>query len=197
MAGPLTPPSTAIRGVRAYITTAPVPDLHGGDFSCAWPMLCYDNGTRWAQCGYTCDSPDPDVLHCFAQWTDNNGNVNEPPHYFSPGSGDHRYTVLWDRATGHWSFQYDDSEFENSGAATNWYGQQIQFFGEVVPNTSVQMMGDVNNKVKFSGMQQYVAPCLQGWMTKWPYIYGNDAPGQWGQDVSEASGYFKIWDSTP
>jgi hypothetical protein len=58
------------------------------------------------------------------------------------------------------------------------------------------MVGDVNNKVKFTNFRYLPAGCPT-WTTVWPSIPRNDRPLDWGQEVSQPNGYFKIWDTTP
>lgn len=186
-----------VRGSRASITTAPIPDLHGGDVSCAWVMVCTDDRTLWAQAGYILEEG-TGALRKFAQFKDVNGRVVWRRTTQTPASGDHTYECLQDGATGVWIFKYDDAQFAtSSGYDTRWAGSVVPFCGEVVPDTSVQMVGDSSHKVKFITFRQYNPGCPGGWQTIWPEEYHNDSPAQWGQDVSQAGGYFKIWDTTP
>ncbi|MCK4323571.1 MAG: hypothetical protein KAW89_03505 [Armatimonadetes bacterium] len=186
---------STIRGVKSSITTSPEPDLHEGEFSCAWCMASKHNPTRYAQAGYMMKATEANMKK-FAEWVDTSGNWHRTLTG-TPGSGDHTWECIQDGTTKVWTFKYGGTEFANSsGYNTNWDGCIVEFFGEVVPDGTVQMVGDSTHKVKFTTFRYLPAGCTT-WTTVWPSSYRNDRPLDWGQDVSQANGYFKIWDTTP
>ena len=186
-----------VRGARAYITTAPPPNLHGGVTSCVWVMIAKDDASRLAQTGYCLDSGQT-TLHRFAQWDDNNGVRRERQSSSAPASGDHQWELSWDAAHSRYSFKYDGVEWWNTSEfPATWAGGNGQFAGEVLETTAVQMMGDVNHQVTFSSFELLVQSCGWYWAGIWPNDSRNDSPAQWAQLVSQANGYFTIYDTTP
>ena len=186
-----------VRGVSSSISTAPEPNLHGGYASSVWCLVHNSADTRYAQAGYA-KWADEETMLVFAQWIDEEG---PPPHTVTagaPGSDSHTYTCIQNGATGNWTFFYEAVPFAVA-FNTAWAGSVIEFFGEVSPDKGVQMMGDANpeiDKLKFTYFRYLPAEC-GGWTTVWPSTYENDGWPDWGQDVSQANGYFKIWDTTP
>jgi len=186
-------------GARASITTAPIPDLHWGEFSCVWAMV-----NTWplqvpqiyAQAGYMFHE-DETTLKVFAEWTDEDGMWTRKWGPV-PGSGDHTYECRQNPNTGLWTFKYDGVKFADSGGYdTSWFGNAVQFMGEVYDNIFVQMMGDNAHRVKFSDLEEYWAGCPGSWRAAWPEVWLNDYALNWGQYKSQPGGCFRIWDCTP
>jgi hypothetical protein len=186
-----------VLGVRARILTGGLPNLHGGAASCVWAMVCDDDYWRYAQAGYARWSGET-TLKRFAQWTDVNGVPDEKRGAAPRGMP--TYECIQDATTGKWTFSYNGTEFADSGDDDcRWAGGVLVFCGEVT-GAAVQMMGESDHKVVFSGFERYVSTCGGDlWQNMWPGGDPpiNDRPLDWGQDVSQANGWFKIWDTTP
>ncbi len=207
-----------VLGVSAQISTPPVPNLHGGETSCAWAMVCKSDGTKYAQAGFTVEQAHSDTLMVFAQWTYAAGGPPGERKYRAPDAGSHTYKCTQNSTNGNWTFCYDNIAFATT-TNTNWEGTAVEFMGEVVtaqcdtPQVrTVQMVGDEQqeaHKVNFTTLRYLpgVGACANRptgcvWpgegcgkpSTVWPDVWANQCP-DWGQ--SKGAGYFKIWDKTP
>ena len=191
---------STIRGVKSSISTAPDPDLHGGNLSCVWCMVSNNlagASNRYAQAGYTFEPGVPNTKQVFAQWKHTDGSMDEEKKA-APSGGAHTYKCVQDNSTKRWTFYYDGTVIAHP-FNTNWDGSWVKFFGEVAPNTSVQMMGDANpvtDKVKFTTFR-YLPPGCTTWTTVWPSSSKNDNSPDWSLYSVQAEGYFKIWDNNP
>lgn len=210
-------------GCKAQITTYLNPDLHeaqGGVFSCAWVMVYTADQGCYAQVGY-CKHKDytGGKTWIFAYVTDKNGSGDWLwGNHVEPGSGGHYYECIQDAnpmtGTKKWTFKYDGTAFANSGDLdTDWTGTIVAYMGETAgtfPNSYCQLVGyynagppKVDQKVKFDNFRWLEPGNPPTWqqvtVNFWDNAIGyvNDREGDWGQEKSQANGYFKIWDTTP
>jgi hypothetical protein len=185
-------PGIVVRGGRATITTPPVPLLHGGDFSYAWVMVSNSARDRWAQAG-PCTKPAYSTqVRIAGDYTSNDG-VHHWCGERSQPSGTPLYTVVQDASTGAYTFMCGSNTFFVTGAL-NWAGSVVHFYGEVVPDTTVQMMGDTAHPAYFGSLAYKPGSC-PSWATAWPDTWRNDQPAQWG--FFTETGKFRIWDMSP
>jgi len=155
---------------------------------------------RWAQAGYMYYASHS-ALEIFYQYTDVDGYghtkyLGTPPQ--SPDEGFCEYSVEQDNE-GKWRGYYWGNQIGSTPQEdTDWTADRVAFSGEVQPSTSVQMMGDSENKIRFKYMQYKDAD--GEWSTGfWPSLLCNPTDDDWAQYIHHASlpYYFEIWDTTP
>ena len=188
-----------VRGVKGTITTSPPPLLHGGQFSCAWVMICTATGPeRFAQAGYMRRTGHTG-LEIFVCITDAEGNYDANYKWFSaPGGGDHIYECLQNASTKVWTVKYDGGFLYRSVGNTAWDGDTCEFEGEVAPTRAVQMVGDSEHPVMFSQLYRWSPVCGSQWQDAYPTHWLNEGVDYgWHLDLDVTNGKFWIWDETP